>query len=233
MKIDKVIKLKQGEAVLRIVRHYGLTFAPKAAFGFLLIAAPFFFMLPIFSLGGYGVVVFIVAVLAGLLYSLRVLMEWHWNAFVITTRRVVDIDQHGFFRRTVSEAPYDKIQDVSYAINGAFGTMLGYGAITVQTAGSQVNLELPGVKNPKEVHHLITETAALQVSKGNGGVRSQKVAHLLDAAADLSDAEARAFLVAIQEAVTSTSKPDVKVREIDGIDELMDATKEDDAGTGV
>lgn len=230
MRLSKVMTLKQGEAVLRIVRHYGLTVAPRAFFAFALLAAPLFFMVPLFSVRPYGSAAFAVALFAGLLYGLRTFYEWYWNAFVVTTKRVIDVDQRGFFRRTVSEAPFDNIQDVSYQVHGVFGTVFGFGTVVVQTAGSQVNLELPCVKDPKDLQHLITETAGAQRTKSNGGTRSEKVAHLLDAAADLSDAEARAFLVAIQEAVSASSGPEVSVRSIEGIDEIMADTDEEQEG---
>lgn len=193
--------MKDGESVLRTVRHYGLTYVPKGTLAFVLIAAPFFFLIPLVSLRVWGLMAFAVSVFVGLLFAARFLFEWYWNAFVITTRRVIDIDQKGFFHRTVSEAPYERVQDVSFSIAGVTGTLLRYGTIVVQTAGANVNLELTRVRNPKDVHHLITETASALQSESNGGIRSQKVAHLLDTAADLSDSEARAFLVALQEAV--------------------------------
>lgn len=220
MNVSKIMELRSGEAVLRVVRHYGLTFLPKGVFAFILFAVPFFFLLPILSWGRIGDGVLVALLLFALWYSLRVLNEWYWNAFIITTKRVVDVDQHGFFRRTVSEAPYEKIQDVSHAIKGIWATMFGYGTVVVQTAGTNVNLELPSVKDPKSVHHLITETASASHAR-RGGAGDEKVAHLLDAAAGLSDAEARAFLVAIQEAVNTSSAPDVSVRPLDEVEDLM------------
>lgn len=201
MDVEKIVKMKEGESILLVVRQYGLTYLPQGLLAFVLIAAPFFFLIPLLSLRTWGLLAFAVSVSVGLLFSARLAYEWYWNAFVITTRRVIDIDQKGFFHRGVSEAPYEKVQDVSFSVSGIYGTLLRYGTIVIQTAGAQINLELPRVRNPKVVHHLITETASALQSESNGGIRSQKVAHLLDTAADLSDAEARAFLVALQEAV--------------------------------
>ncbi len=194
--------MKEGESVLRIVRRFGLTYVPHVLLAAFLICAPFFFMVPLFSMRMYGLAAFMVSVLVGLLFAARLYKEYYWNSFVITTRRVIDIDQVGFFKRTVSEAPYDRVQDVSFTIEGVLGTIFKYGTIVVQTAGTHVNLELIYVHHPQDVHHLITETAGALQAESNGGIRSQKVAHLLDTAADLSDSEARAFLVALQEAVS-------------------------------
>jgi len=194
--------LKEGESVLRIVRRFGLTYAAHLLLVMFLVCAPFFFMIPLFSLRSWGLASFLTSLFVGLLFGARLFMEYYWNAFIITTRRVIDVDQRGFFHRTVSEAPYEKVQDVSFTIEGVLGTIFRFGTIVVQTAGTHVNLELTHVRHPQGIHHLITETAAALQAESSGGVRSQKVAHLLDTAADLSDSEARAFLVALQEAVS-------------------------------
>jgi membrane protein YdbS with pleckstrin-like domain len=206
MNVNQVVTLKEGETVLRIVRQCVLIYVPYFIVALLLVCAPFFFMIPLFSLHIWGLVVFCFSVFVGLIYGARVYTEYYWNVFIITTRRVIDIDQRGFFRRTVSEAPYEKVQDVSFAIAGLLDTTFRYGTIVIQTAGAHVNLELTHVHRPQNIHHLITETAAAMQFESGDGVRSQKVARLLDTAADLTDTEARAFLVALQEAVRQEKK---------------------------
>ncbi|KPJ85598.1 hypothetical protein AMJ57_02455 [Parcubacteria bacterium SG8_24] len=235
MNVSKVTRLKEDERVLLIVRHLWVVYILRALLAALLIGAPFFFMIPLMSLETWGLVSFSVSVIAGAVFAVRLLWIWYWNAFVITTYRIVDIDQHGFFDRVVSEAPYEKIQDVSYGIRGVWGTLFRYGTVVVQTAGANTNLELPFVKHPKDVQHLITSTAASFRARSNGGARSEKVADLLDAASDLTDAEARAFLVAVQEAV-SGSKSEFGVREIrereEALEEFLGEDGEDDEMDG-
>lgn len=206
MNVSKIVRLKDDEKVLRVVRNYGLVYAPSALFAFLLVAASFFFMLPLFKAGWWGLGAFAALNVIGLFIALRTAMVWHWNAFIVTSNRVVDIDQRGFFSRTVSEADFDKIQDVSYSIKGMVGTLLKFGTIELQTAGNATNLELQNVHDPKELHHLITESMHHHKDKANGGARSEKIAVLLDAAAELNDSEARAFIVALQAAVASGEK---------------------------
>ncbi len=203
--------------MIRVVRNYWLTFFFPALLAFFLIASPFFFMLPLFSLHTIGIVVFFFSITAGSIYGLRVFISWYWNAFIITSQRVIDIDQRGFLSRTVSEATYDKIQDISFSIKGFCGTICNFGIINLQTAGTATNLELLDVHDPKEIHHLITETMAAHHHQSNGGARSEKVAALLDAASDLNDTEARAFLVALQEAIMA-GKKESREKSVDVID---------------
>jgi len=216
MNVDAIVRLKEGERVLRVVRQSWVAHAIQIVVSSLLIAAPFFFMVPLFAMGIPGAVGFVVTVMLGVAYAARSFHVWYWNAFLITNYRVVDIDQRGLFNRTVSEATYDKVQDVSYHITGIIGTLFRLGTLVIQTAGTTTNLELSVLYDPKDIHHLITATMQSFQSHLRGGARSEKVAHLLEAASDLSDAEARAFLVALQEAVAQPPSLGWKTKDVEG-----------------
>ncbi len=202
MSLSSIVKLKDKENIVAVVRHYPLVYTPKIVLAMLLIAAPFFFMVPLLRLKYWGIGIFGLLILVAVYYSARTFITWYWNAFIITSQRVIDIDQRGLFDRIVSEAPYDKIQDVSYRVKGVWGTLLRFGTLVIQTAGTTTNLELYFVRDPKEVHHLISETMAARLA-GPPGERGGKVSALLEAAANLSSAEARAFLVELKGAVDS------------------------------
>ncbi|MDD5252215.1 MAG: PH domain-containing protein [Patescibacteria group bacterium] len=208
MNVTDSIRLKEGEEVVAVVRRTPIVHLPRLAAALLLISAPFFFMVPLFGMRWrwLGVTVFAASIALGLYLALRGFVIWFWNAFIITTRRIVDVDQRGLFERAVSEATYDKVQDVSYHVKGVWQMLLGYGTLFVQTAGAQATLELDGVRRPKDIHHVISETMAKNLALEENG-RSRRVYSLLDAAAGLSEAEARAFLVELQGAVNQKEPP--------------------------
>ena len=159
-------------------------------------------MVPLMRIRYAGAPIVVASIAIGVIYGLRLLVLWYWNAFVITNQRIMDIDQQGFFERMVSVAPLERIQDVSYAIRGFWGTVFRFGMLGIQTAGTATNLELQHVYDPKEVHHLITELmAARMLEMGGNGREGHHSSQLLAAASDMNDAEARAFLVALQEAI--------------------------------
>jgi membrane protein YdbS with pleckstrin-like domain len=201
MSIDSAFHLKDREKVVRIVRRTPLVTLPALIVAFAFIGMPFFFMIPLLSHKGWGASVFAASFVIGLVLAWRAYVIWHWNAFVITDLRVIDVDQRGFFERVVSDAPYEKIQDVSYAVRGIWGTIFDFGTIVIQTAGATVNLELPHVRRPRDVHHLITGLAAARTPGSVPTTRTDKVATLLDAASELNEAEARAFLTTLQQAI--------------------------------
>jgi uncharacterized membrane protein YdbT with pleckstrin-like domain len=219
MSIHNIVRLKDQENVVGVIRHYPLVYVFRMSLALVLVAAPFFFMIPLFALRPFGLpvglVLFSLSILIGLYLAARYFMVWYWNAFVLTNFRVIDVDQRGLFDRTVSEAMYDRIQDVSYQVKGVWGTMLHYGTVVIQTAGATTNLELFFAHDPKEIHHVITELmSAYRTSIA--GERSQKVTELLDAAASLSDAEARAFLTGLKTAIAdSPAEPHVDDKDVE------------------
>jgi len=150
-------RLKEGESAVLIVKKFPFVFLGQILFSSLFIIAPFFFLYPLVRWGWWGVLIFFVGLLIGSGVAVRVFVEYSFNVFLVTDTRIIDIDQKGFFDRTVSETTYDKIQDVSFRTHGVMQTLLHYGSVIIQTAGQQANIELHGVKNPEKVQQTIIE----------------------------------------------------------------------------
>jgi len=149
--------LKDDEEIIWLVRKYPLVFAIPILFSAVFIIAPFFFLYPLFHWSDWGVLIFFILLAIGLISALRVFIVYSFNVFIITSQRIIDIDQRGFFDRTVSETTFDKIQDVSFRIKGIGQTLLHYGSVVIQTAGSQANLELRGIKDPEKIQEVVTK----------------------------------------------------------------------------
>lgn len=183
---DKIRKnLKEDEQVIQIIRKYPLIFVGPIIISTVFIIAPFFFLYPLFHWGGWGVLAFFVLLGVGILLGLRVFIIYSFNVFIITNQRIIDIDQRGFFDRTVSETTYDKIQDVSFKLKGIAQTLWHYGSIIIQTAGNQANIELHGVKDPEKVQQMITE---IQKENSQGDlISASEIAKIIQRIKESSD----------------------------------------------
>lgn len=149
------------------VRRYFIVFILPVLISALLIIAPFFFLYPLINWSSWGLLIFFGILGIGLILAFRVFIVYSFNIFIITNQRIIDIDQHGFFSRTVSETIYEKIQDVSFKIKGIMRTIFHYGDIIIQTAGSQANIELHGVKDPAKVQQAIIDIQKNYRQNGN------------------------------------------------------------------
>ncbi len=151
----KEIQLREGEEVVAIVRRFPFTNWVQFGIAFILVVLPFFLLYPLFRWGQIGIVIFAVLLFIGVLYSIRVFVVWYFDSFIITNQRIIDIDQRGFFSRTVAQAQLHKIQDAAYTKRGIWQTILRYGNIYIQTAGAEMRLEMMSIYRPERVQELI------------------------------------------------------------------------------
>ncbi|MBC7471757.1 MAG: PH domain-containing protein [candidate division SR1 bacterium] len=82
--------------------------------------------------------------------------NYYLSLQIVTSERIIDIDQRGLFLREVSELPIDNIEDVSYNQNGFWGTIFNYGDVIVQTAGSTLGQSSdPKAENDRKINGFV------------------------------------------------------------------------------
>ncbi len=100
---------------------------------------------------------------AALFFWIRFFMLWtdQWlDVWVITDRRIIDIEQKRFFSRHVSSFSHDRIQDVTYEVSGLIPTWLHIGNVRIQTASISSDFIMRQVPNPDLVKEEIQNIVA-------------------------------------------------------------------------
>ena len=94
--------------------------------------------------------------------------NYYLSLQIVTTKRLIDIDQRSLFNREVNELAIEKVEDISYKQNGVWGAIFDYGNVSVQTA-AEVSTDthksnamtggflFDNVPNPAKVHSIIAE----------------------------------------------------------------------------
>ncbi|MFA6391922.1 MAG: PH domain-containing protein [Patescibacteria group bacterium] len=172
--------LKEGEETVKIVRAYALSHLFQIIIIILLLILPFFFLFPLFQRGFWGVIGFFILLTVAIVITVRAVIIWYFNAFLITNKRIIDFDQRGLFNKTVSVATYDKIQDISFNKKGVFSTIFNYGTIVIQTAGANANLEIRNVFEPEKIQDIIMEIQKESLQKERVGKEEMSAAELID-----------------------------------------------------
>lgn len=90
----------------------------------------------------------------GLFYTITMYLLDIW---IVTDHRIIDSEQHGFFRRTTAELHLSKIQDISVSVQGVIPTFLDYGDLEVQTAGTSEKFFFKQIPHPNKVKDAIME----------------------------------------------------------------------------
>lgn len=73
------------------------------------------------------------------------------DTWIVTEDRILDMTQHGFFARTVSEMSLSKVQDISVKVEGLLPTIFSYGNIEIQSAGTVDKFICFQVPHPNQV----------------------------------------------------------------------------------
>jgi uncharacterized membrane protein YdbT with pleckstrin-like domain len=97
--------------------------------------------------------------------AFSIFTQYTLTVWIITTTRIVDIHQYGFFSRKVSSFLLDRVQDVTTDVEGIFPTLFGFGTLNVETAGRDEKFQMYNISHPAELRDLIMrEIAALHAS---------------------------------------------------------------------
>lgn len=83
--------------------------------------------------------------------------NYYLDVWIITNKKVLNVEQHGLFKREVVVLHLDKIQDITYMVDGFVATTLNFGNIKVTTAGREAEFVFKGVPHPALVQAKINE----------------------------------------------------------------------------
>ncbi|MCC6639247.1 PH domain-containing protein [Candidatus Falkowbacteria bacterium] len=174
-KYYKKIHCVEDEEIVSVIHAHWIAKLQTFLIAFLFFAVPLFFMFYLMSQGRVGVSIFVTSIVVGLIYSLREWYLWTYNVFIITTHKIIDLEQRSLLKRSVSEVSYDKIVDVSYEHEGLLDTMFGMGKITVVTNIPNTTLQITHVGNVATIAGVLIEVVKKQgVKKPQGPNRAQR-----------------------------------------------------------
>ncbi len=82
--------------------------------------------------------------------------DYYYDVWIISNWRIIDFELQGLFHIDVATIlDLDNIQDVRTKTDGILKNILGFGNVTLQTAGQQREFEFQEAANPREVERVI------------------------------------------------------------------------------
>lgn len=97
----------------------------------------------------------LIGLAVGLLgFSYHFLM-WRYTFFIVTSQRIRQVTQKGFFGTDVVELKLSKIQNISYNIPGFYGEIFKFGTIVIQTFVG--DLVIRNVEHPGEIYNKLQD----------------------------------------------------------------------------
>lgn len=168
-----MIELHPKEEILLIVRKHWFVLVAKLAPLFFMLFLPlilFFLLRFVVENAGAEVAQGIERALSGALIVflslLWIFFVWIWafviwtdyylDVWIVTNKRVFDVEQKGFFKREISVFRMDRVQDIKTHVAGIIPTLLNFGEIHVQTAGSDREFVMYGAPAPAHLKQTIS-----------------------------------------------------------------------------
>ncbi len=89
------------------------------------------------------------------LYGFMIWIDYYFDVWIITTHRIVNIEQQGMFSRRVGEMEYSKMQDITVEVSGFLPTIINYGDVRIQTAGKEEEFIFRTISDPYNIKNII------------------------------------------------------------------------------
>jgi len=165
---------EKNEEVILFLRQHVIILVPTAFLVIVLALAPLIFLPFIFRFLTIPFTIppqyYIVGTAFWYVMTLGValmgFLRWYFNIYILTNRRIVDIDFIHLLYKEFSEARLDKIQDINFRSGGIFATFINFGDVFVQTAGETPNIDFLAVPQPAKVVETISKLAEESRSGG-------------------------------------------------------------------
>jgi hypothetical protein len=156
--LDRIIfsrHLQDDEKLVYVVHsHWFAAYKPvcKVSFFGMLIPAFFYLMFPV----EVALWIFGTWFALGFIRFFREVMDWYFDALLVTNYGIVDLDWRGLFDKSSSRIDFDTLTGVAFEKRGFFSNILNFGSFTIQSFGGD-DLSLPMAASPQHSEKEVME----------------------------------------------------------------------------
>jgi hypothetical protein len=164
MKAEK-IQLEDDEHILLLVRKHWFVLCLQVISVVIIALLPLAFIAVITRIDAIASHIPFNSALLVTLYTGWLILQWmalfaiwtnyYLDIWIVTNKRLLAVDQRGFFSRTMASFHLDRMQDISVSVNGILQTFLDYGTLEIQTAGEIGQFKVTGIPKPAEIKSTI------------------------------------------------------------------------------
>ncbi|MBI2628309.1 MAG: PH domain-containing protein [Candidatus Niyogibacteria bacterium] len=149
----------EEKIILSIHRHWLVIAGKMTVIAVMLLIAVIILTAAINYLPEYIVLAMFILTVYVLIILLVAFIFWvnfYLDMWIVTSERIIDIEQKKLFQRKISEFMLSRVQDVTVEIPNFLATVFKFGNITVQTAGAQ-SFIIKDIPYPEQVKNIILE----------------------------------------------------------------------------
>ncbi len=163
---ENVNSIGDNEQIIKIVHRHWFNIIKQFIPIFLMVAfmLALLIFLPIYvptfkSAGAFKILLFVESIffIFVWIFTFFTWIDYYFDIWIITSEKVINVEQKGMFIRCVSEVKFEKIQDVTVQVTGMIPTLLNYGDVYIQTAGEVERFIFRQVAEPYKLKDTIME----------------------------------------------------------------------------
>lgn len=117
-----------------------------------------------FGFSGITSLVIVAVVIFFIVYGLYIWFLYNNFLYILTTERLIIIEQNGLFSRRLTECELAKIQNVTIEVKGPIKTFLNFGDLKITTAGIDPLMVIKNVENPYLIQQKIIKAGHNQAT---------------------------------------------------------------------
>lgn len=157
------INIEADEKMIAEYRRHWYVLATESGLIALLALLPFMMLTTLSITGLPDRLLFLILFLSTgwlvILWSLFFVVwtNYYLDVWILTDRKIIDVEQYSLFSRDVSEFRLDRVQNITVEVKGVVATLLKFGTLHVETAGTKKEFVFKNVPNPYSVRDEIMD----------------------------------------------------------------------------
>ena len=165
--MSNLVVLEDGEEILAEVRRHKIVFYTRIIFIVIFFFVPLFLTPLAVNFINFAGRTNDGGIFWGFLISIWLLILWmaffyqwtdyHLDVWVVTNKRIIDIEQKGPLHQIVSVFRLEQIEDITASVNGLMAIIFKYGDVHIHTAGHNEDITIRQAARPYDVKNLIIE----------------------------------------------------------------------------
>jgi membrane protein YdbS with pleckstrin-like domain len=146
MNINKIIQskirsLRENEEVKTVLKRHWIVYVML----FLFFCLWVLIVISIYMILWFNILSNLLNIVFSMFFMLFMYMRWldhELDMYVVTTNRIMWIEQKSFLDRNISECNLSQVQEVNSETKGLFANILNYGTLSIQTASTRATMRM-------------------------------------------------------------------------------------------
>lgn len=148
--------------IIRTFRQSFLVYFFQFLASLIILLGAFFFMIPLFRFGWWGMAIFWFLIGLSILYGLVNLIKWLNGKLVITQNQLILFLQKGVFTQQIVKIGYEKISNINIFFKGFFSTIFRLGTIEISLSDGNNSFSFSGLRGAGKIQEIILKLQANQ-----------------------------------------------------------------------